>query len=154
MGKAQRDKIRSACRPIPPFRIIEGIGTEPFRRLSPWAVWILAQFYAKFTGRNRSNLSVTYEEVEHTMSNLIFVRAVWELIGYGFIDVKRFGRLERNASLYTISDRWRGLDDPPKCDKIVAILEEIKMLQREKGVVGKRGRLCALRNKLLACQKA
>ncbi len=139
-------------RPEPPFRIIEGIGTEPFKRLSPWAVWILAQFYARFNGEkeNLYNLSLTYREVEAVMSNTLFIRAVWECVGFGFLDIRRFGRLERNASLYGLSRRWRGLTDPQKCDRVEALLEDIKNLQREKGVELKRAKLCALRNRLLA----
>jgi len=145
----RRDHHSLAYRPRPPFKIIEGIGTEPFRHLSPWAVWILAQFYSKFNGKNRANLSLTYSETESTMSSLVFTRSIWEIVGFGFLDVKRFGRLERNASVYALSDRWRSLDSPQKCAEIEATLEKIRILQRETGVVGKRGQLCALRNRLL-----
>jgi len=134
-----------------PFKIIEGVDTEPFVRLSPWAVWVLARFYIKWDGRtrNRGNLSVTYKEVGQTISSATFIRALWELVGFGFLDVARFGRLERNASLYALSDRWRGLSDPVKCGEIECTLEEIRKLQRERGSTSKRSQLAVLRHRLL-----
>ncbi len=72
----------------PPFKIIEGVDTEPFVRLSPWAVWVLARFYCKWDGRirNRTNLSLTYKEVRSAMSPAIFTRSIWECIAFGFLD--------------------------------------------------------------------
>jgi hypothetical protein len=83
------------------------------------------------------------------MSGAVFMRSIWELIGFGFLDVTRFGRLERNASLYGFSDRWRSLNDPDKCGAIENTLREIKTLQREKSSPNKRARLAALRHQLL-----
>jgi len=150
----KREHHLRAYRPRPPFKIIEGVGTESFRHLSPYAVWVIARFYDKFNGKNRANLSLTYKEVKDTMSGAIFVRSVWELVGFGFIDIIRFGRLERNASLYALSDRWRSLNDPGKCDEIESTLEEIRQLQRERAVSCKRSRLFALRNRLLGHRNA
>ncbi|MBE3118440.1 MAG: hypothetical protein IMZ50_06775 [Candidatus Atribacteria bacterium] len=154
MKKGKREHHPQAYRPRPPFKIIEGVGTELFRRLSPWAVWTLARFYDKFTGKNRANLSLTYKEVKDTMSSVVFIRSIWELVGFGFLDILRFGRLERNASLYALSDRWRSLDDPEKCEKIKSILEEIRELQRKRAVSYKRAQLNALRDRLLGRQHA
>lgn len=83
------------------------------------------------------------------MSGVVFVRSIWELIGYGFLDVRRFGRLERNASLYALSDRWRSLNDPEKCGEIENTLREIRDLQRKRSVSCKRAQLSALRHRLL-----
>lgn len=150
MKKGRREHHPQAYRPRPPFKIIEGVDTEPFRHLSPWAVWILTRFYGKFTGKNRANLSLTYKEVKDTMSGVVFVRSIWELVGFGFVDILRHGRLERNASFYALSDRWRSLfDDPQKCSEIELILEEIRKLQRENGVSCKRAKLNAIRDRLL-----
>jgi hypothetical protein len=152
--KSRREHHPQAYRPRPPFKIIEGADTEPFRRLSPWAVWTLSRFYGKFNGKNRADLSLTYREVKDTMSSVVFIRSIWELVGFGFLNILRFGRLERNASLYALSDRWRSLDDPEKCDKIKSILEEIRELQRKRAVSCKRAQLNALRNRLLGLQHA
>lgn len=145
---------RQAYQPRRPFRTVEGIDQgpqgEPFRRLSPSADWVLLRFYEKFNGRNRSDLSLPYREVKHDMSSMVFTRSIWELIGYGFLDVQRFGRLEANCSLYSFSDRWRGLaNDPKKLDKAEATLRELKKVMRETGGLKKRMRVRELRNSLL-----
>ena len=67
-----RNRGRRAYRPRPPFRIIEGWGTAPFDRLSPYSEWVLGKLYAKFNGFNRSNLSLTYGEVSAAMSGRVF----------------------------------------------------------------------------------
>jgi len=64
------------------------------------------------------------------MANGTFSKAIWELIGFGFIDVKRFGRLERNNSIYALSDRWKrmSLDSKRlhKIEKLLAHAEKVK----------------------------
>ena len=153
MDKFARNKKR-AYRPRPPFAIVEGAGTPPFKKLDPEAVWVLLQFYAKFTGRNRINLSLTYREARETMSERVFSRAIWQLIGFGFIDVERWGRLERNCTLYGFSDRWRRLCGPEVEDrrtKIGATLEEIERLKREKW---EEGRKSEKRQRIIALQKS
>jgi hypothetical protein len=142
---------KGAYRPKPPFAIVEGSGTPPFKKLDPEAVWVLFQLYSKFTGRNRSNLSLTYREARETMSERVFNRAIWQLIGFGFVDVVRWGRLARNCTLYGFSDRWRRLCAPESDNrraKIGTTLEEIEKLKREKRSEGqkleKRMRITAL----------
>jgi hypothetical protein len=141
MDKLRESKNKKhAYRPRPPFAIVEGAGTPPFKKLDPEAVWVLLQLYSKFTGRNRSNLSLTYREARETMSERVLNRAIWQLLGYGFIDVVRWGRLERNCTLYGFSDRWRRLNTPEADDrlaKIGAILEDIEKLKREKWPEGR-----------------
>lgn len=147
-GKREHSEFYSAQSP---FKAIEGVDTWPFMRLSPCSVWVLTRFYCKWDGKikNRTNLSLTYKEIRDTMSGVVFLRSIWELIGYGFLDVRRFGRLERNASLYALSSRWRSLNDPEKCGDIENTLREIRNLQRERSVSGKRAQLSALRHRLL-----
>jgi hypothetical protein len=148
-----QNERKKAYQPVPPFKTVEGVGTQPFNRLSPHSVWVLLRFYAKFTGFNRNDLSLTYGQVKSAMSNLLFSRSIWELIGFGFIDVKRFGRLERNCSIFSFSNRWRSLaDDSKRCDAIQAILEEIEHLMRERGSAEKRARIRILRNSLFKVQ--
>jgi hypothetical protein len=142
-------------RPRRPFAIVEGAGTPPFNRLSPEAAWVLLKLYGKFNGKNRSDLSLTYRETKETMCSKVRNRATWQLLGYGFVDVKRWGRLERNCTIFALSDRWRRLCAPeaePQLDKIEAILKEIQILQREKCEGGnkseKRQRIAALRKEV------
>ena len=138
----RRNKQKStAYRPKPPFAIIEGIGTPAFNRLSPTSIWTLTKLYSKFNGYNRANLSLTYREANNTMSSAIFTRSIWQLLAFGFIDVVRWGRLERNCSIFSISDRWRrwqAPDSETKLNKITTILSEIEHLRREKWPEGKK----------------
>jgi hypothetical protein len=145
---------QQAYQPQRPFRTVEGIDAweqgEPFRRLSPWAVWIVMRLYEKFNGHNRANLSLPYREAKPVMSSFVFIRSMWEAIGYGFVDSRRFGRLEANCSLYALSDRWRRLaKDPKKLDKVEATLRELGKVMREPGGIEKRMRVRALRSSLL-----
>ena len=147
-------------KPRPPFKIVEGVGTAPFKRLDPFAQFVLFRFYEKFTGRNRFDLSLTYGEIHPSMSSGIFNRSIWQLIGFGFLDVRRWGRLERNASLYGLSDRWRRLcegDSEKQLDKIAATLTEVESLKRRKWEEGrkseKREHIAALRHSLLKVQE-
>ena len=148
-------KRQRGYRPRPPFAIVEGAGTPPFERLGHEAVWVLLKLYGKFNGKNRSNLSLTYRETKETMCSKVRSRATWQLLGYGFIDVIRWGRLGRNCTIFALSDRWRRLCAPeaePQLDKIEANLKKIQILQREKCEVGskseKRQRITALRKEV------
>jgi hypothetical protein len=155
-----RKRETKAYRPRPPFKIIEGVGTAPFKRLDPFAQYVLLRFYEKFNGHNRSDLSLTYGEVSPIMSSTIFSRSIWQLIGFGFLDVRRWGRLERNASLYGLSDRWRRFCEPgseTQLDKIAAQLKEVENLKRQKWPEGKksekRERVAALRHSLFTVKE-
>lgn len=129
--KANRQSPRSgAYQPRSPFASVEGICSLGWDRLSPYAVWVLIEFYRKFNGYNRSNLCVTYAEVKGRIANGTYNKAIWELIGYGFLDVKRTGRLERNASVYAISDRWRGLQSEAQVEEIGALLRSADQATR------------------------
>jgi len=140
----------NAHQPKRPFKAVEGIGTDVFNRLSRNAVFVLVKLYEKFNGYNRYDLSLPYKEIENKMANVLFSRSIWELIGFGFVDVKRFGRLERNCSLYGLSNRWRKLNDQPeKLEQIQKLLSEIETLKRQKGDVKKRMAMFALRKKIL-----
>lgn len=145
-----RKRNQTAYKPKPPFRTIEGIGTDVFNRLSRNAVFILVKFYERFNGYNQHDLSLPYEEVKSKISTRVFSRSIWELIGFGFVDVIRFGRLERYCSLYGLSSRWRKLNDQPKkLDQIQKLLSEIEELKRKKGNVEKRMKMSALRKKVI-----
>jgi hypothetical protein len=127
---------KPAYRPSPPFRCVEGIESNAWKCLSRDAVWVLMEFYKKFNGRNRFNLSLTYKEVKGKISNGTFNKAIWELVSFGFLDVKRLGRLERNASIYGLSDRWKGFEDHPgRLDvngKLLSLLNHFSRLRTPK----------------------
>lgn len=144
--QAERKK---AYQPQQPFRTVEGIEGAAWEKLSRNAVFVLIEFYRKFNGYNRYDLSLTYREVKNKMSNTLFSRAVWQLIGYGFIDVRRFGRLERNCSLFGLSSRWRELrHDPEKLYEIEKLLKKVESLKREPGSLKKRIEISKIRNKV------
>jgi hypothetical protein len=145
-NQAERKK---AYQPRQPFRTVEGVEGAAWEKLSRNAVFVLMEFYRKFNGYNRYDLSLTYREVKNKMSNTLFSRAVWELIGYGFIDVRRFGRLERNCSLFGLSSRWRELGHhPEKLHEIEKLLKKVESLKREPGSLKKRIEISKIRNKV------
>jgi len=149
MDRRNKEKT-TAYQPRQPFRTVEGIEGAAWEKLSRNAVFVLIEFYRKFNGYNRYDLSLTYREVKNKMSNTLFSRAVWQLIGYGFIDVRRFGRLERNCSLFGLSNRWRKLsENPEKLDAIEKLLEEVEDLKRQPGSLEKRMKIHKLRYKVL-----
>lgn len=84
------------------------------------------------------------------MSNRLFSTALWELMGLGFIDRVREGRLERECSIYRLSNRWRKLENEPKTlDEVESLLKKVEDLKREKGSVEKRIRIKELRIRAL-----
>lgn len=145
-----QNERKKAYQPKPPFRTVEGVGTLPWEKLDMSAVGVFMKFYDKFNGYNRYDLSLTYREVKRKMSSLIFTRSLWQLIGFGFLDIRRTGRLMRNCSLYGISNRWRKLcEESEKLDKIEILLNEIEDLKRQPGSSKKRMRIYKLRHKVL-----
>jgi hypothetical protein len=139
-----------AHRPRPPFRAIEGIGSKAWGYLSRNAVFVLVEFYRKFNGYNRYDLSLTYGEVKSKMTNRPFSDALLELVSFGFIDMRRYGRLERHCSIYGLSNRWRRLDkQPQKLAEIEPLVNQIKFLRREPGDVKKRMEISKLRKNIL-----
>ena len=149
MDIRNREK-KKAYQPEQPFRTVEGVGTLAWGKLDFSAVGVLIKFYDKFNGYNRYDLSLTYNEAKDKISSLLFTRFIWQLIGFGFIDVRRFGRLERKCSLYGLSNRWRKLcKEPDKLDQIENLLNEIERLKRQPGSQKKRMKIWELRNKIL-----
>lgn len=146
-NQAERKK---AYQPRQPFRTVEGMEGAAWEKLSRNAVFVLMEFYRKFNGYNRYDLSLTYREVKNKISSRPFSRAVWQLIGYGFLDVRRFGWLERNCSVFGLSNRWRELrDNPEKLHKIEKLLEQIESLKREPGSLRKRMKMYKLKDRVL-----
>lgn len=140
---------RHAYKPKRPFHTVEGIGSEAWKRLDHGAISLLTAFYAKFDGYNRGNLSVPYKEFN--ASSLVYTRWIWQLVGCGFLNIIRRGRLQRNASIYALSDRWRGLSDlPARLDTIMAKLAEIEALKRQPKSPDKRMVMERLRKEILA----
>ncbi|MBN1273889.1 MAG: hypothetical protein JXB26_16620 [Candidatus Aminicenantes bacterium] len=143
---------KRAYRPKPPFKAVEGVGSNAYKLLSRDAVWVLMKFYEEFNGYNRNNLKLPYREAN--ISTLVFNRSIWELLGYGFIDLVKAGRLEKECSVYALSNHWRKLSEKPEAlKKIKELLEEINVLKRQPGGFEKRKNIRVKRKKILALSK-
>ena len=155
---------KEAYKPKVPFQSVEGLGTAPWMMLSRNGICVLDMFYAKFNGYNRSNLTLTYREMKNKMSFRLFSSAIWEVIGFGFIDSLKSGGLERKSTIYGLSNRWRKLlpegyterkcyDDPivlQKLEKIKSLLKEIEDLKRKPGGIEKRMKIRELKKQILS----
>jgi hypothetical protein len=88
------------------------------------AVNALTLFMTKYTlANNGKNLSVTYDEVKDFMAPATFAKAKFWCMALGFVHCTRFGRLERNASIYELSTKWRHLSNcPEKLGRIITLL--------------------------------
>lgn len=145
-----RSNNGKAYKPKKPFRTVERIGTLSWKKLDMGAIGIFMEFYNKFNGYNRYDLSLTYREIKDKMSSLIFTRYLWQLIGYGFLDIRRTGRLMRNCSLFGISNRWRKLnEEPEKLNEIEKLLNQVELLKHQPGDQKKRMKMAKLRNRIL-----
>ena len=132
-NQRSNNESKKAYQAEPPFRQVEGIESPAWDMLTPYGVWVLMELYRKFKGFNRYNLYLSYKEVEHKISNGTFNKSIWELIGYGFIDVKRFGQLEKNNSVYGLSKRWKKLGTKPrKLQEIARLLSHLNKVKRTK----------------------
>jgi len=153
MDKRNKEK-KKAYQPKKPFRTVEGVGSLAWEKLDLRSIGVLMKFYEKFNGYNRYNLSLTYKEVKFLLSSLLFSRSLWQCIGFGFLDVRRFGRLERNCSLFGLSNRWRKLsENPEKLDAVEKLLKRVEDLKRQPGSLKKRMKIHKLRNKVLNLSK-
>ena len=123
-----------AYRPKPPFITVEGIKSEVYEYLSPIAVWVLCEFYRKFNGYNRQNLSLTGKDVKGKISTTTLSKSIWELVAYGFIDIKRRGARNRECSIYGISGRWKKLSLDEQ--KLFSISIKLKRLEKIKRIPG------------------
>jgi hypothetical protein len=127
----QNTQSKKAYKPKAPYASVEGIESPAYEKLSPHAVWVLLEFYRKFNGFNRSNLALSYKEVANKMAPATFNKSIWELRGFGFLDTVRFGRLERNNSIYALSKRWKRLSNSPeKLDRIERLLSRAEKAKR------------------------
>jgi len=120
-----------AYQPKRPFKSVEGADSLAWEMLSPYGVWVLMEFYKKFDGYNRNCLKLSYLEVSNKISNNTFNKAIWEVTSFGFIDVVKSGHLERNNTLYALTNRWKGLSKKPvKLNRISNLLKRAEKVKR------------------------
>ena len=126
------NRASKAYKPKKPFKSVEGIESLAWPLLSPHAVWVLMEFYKRFDGYNRSCLYLSYNDASHKIANNTFNKAIWELTGFGFIDVIRQGRLKRNNTLYALSNRWKKISNNP--EKLQTIRKLLLRAERVKHI--------------------
>jgi hypothetical protein len=144
-----------AYKPRKPFKAVEGMGEAPWMKLSRYAAYTLDRFYVKFTGYNRNDLRLSYSEMKTEMSNRLFNHSLLELRAFGFIEIVKTGRLERQSTVYKLSNHWRKLRDKPKIlDEIEQILNKIRTVKRNPSSFEKRSDVNALTNKLMRLSKS
>jgi hypothetical protein len=88
------------------------------------AVNTLTMFISKYTQSNDGkNLAVTYGETKGIMSPATFACSKLWCCAFGFLHCRKYGRLERHASLYDLSTKWRHLSrQPDKLNRVERLL--------------------------------
>jgi len=96
------------------------------------AINVLTMFISKYTYADEGkNLCATYREARPFMSNSTFAKAKLWCTAFGFLHCTRFGRLERNSSIYRLSGKWRHLSgQPEKLDHIEQLLKRHEEISR------------------------
>ncbi|MBA7543021.1 hypothetical protein ES705_35347 [subsurface metagenome] len=108
--------------------------SEAFKDLSIHAKWLYMEFGYRFKGDNRHHIIFTKEEAIKIMAYKTFKESRNILIERGIIDIIKRGGLEKRASIYGLSDRWKkyGTKDFIKVD-IKKILPKICKTGFKKG---------------------
>jgi len=103
MSKKKRNKIDGS------FTILEHnlVYSKAFEDLSIHTQWLYIQFKLRFHGDNKRHIILTKEEAMKMMAYKTFKESRKLLIERGFIDYKERGGLEKRASIYALSERWK-----------------------------------------------
>lgn len=103
MSKKKKNKIEGS------YSVIEHnlANSEAFKDLSIYAKWLFMEFKLKYNGKNARRISITKEEALKIMSYKTFKESRNVLIERGFIDYIERGGLEKRASIYGLSERWK-----------------------------------------------
>ena len=133
MKQGKRRKIDG---PFYPWRTEMGNSAAMARlRKDSNAVNVLTMYISKFSQSNDGkNLAVTYGKVTGIMSPATFARSKLRCCAFGFLHCREYGRLERHASLYDLSTKWRYLSQQPnKLDRIESLLRRRERAYRIPG---------------------
>lgn len=124
------NRTKRAYRPEKPYCSVEGAHSSAWNKLSVHAVWVLMEFYKRFDGYNRHCLTLSYRDVKEKMSTNTFSKSIWELRCFGFIDVIRYGSLQRNNSIYALSKDWKHKSkNSSKLDRIERLLRQAEKVK-------------------------
>ncbi|GAI63871.1 unnamed protein product [marine sediment metagenome] len=86
------------------FKLME---SEAFDGQSVYAKWLYIEYKHKYNGENDHNIIFTYQDAKKKMAISTFIKSRNQLIERGFIDVIRRGGLEKQPTIYGLSDRWK-----------------------------------------------
>ena len=81
--------------------------SEAWKGLKANTKWLYFEFRYRFYGDNRKHIIFTYLEARKIMSEEAFKKSRNKLIERGFIDVIQRGGLEKQPTIYGLSDRWK-----------------------------------------------
>lgn len=105
--------------------------SDAFNRLNPIDVFVLSKYWGKYTPNNKDNLSVTNSEIKNKASTATFSKSKLRIRAFGFVYVVKFGRLERNATIFAICGKWEHLSkNPDKLDRIESLLKRHEKVKR------------------------
>ena len=92
--------------------------SEAMEGLKASTKWLYFEFKYRFYGDNDHSIIFTYKEAKEIMSESAFIKSRNQLIERGLIDVIRRGGLEKQPTIYGLSDRWKrfGTKDFIKAD--------------------------------------
>ena len=83
------------------------MGSEAWKGLKANTKWLYFEFRYRFYGDNEKHIIFTYLEARKIMSEKAFIKSRNKLIERGFIDVIKRGGLEKQPTIYGLSDRWK-----------------------------------------------
>ncbi len=113
-------KKKSSFKLNPPFAGIEFemMESEAFKDLPLHAKWLYIEFKHRFNGENQNHIIFPYQEAEQIMSLHTFKKDRKLLLKRGCIDIIKRGGLEKQNTIYGLSNRWRkyGTKDFIKAD--------------------------------------
>lgn len=92
-----------------PYSVIEHklANSEAFKSLSIHAKWLYIEFKFRFHGDNKYHIIFTYQEAKKLMHQDTFTRCRNKLIENGLIDIMKRGGFYNQATIYSLSDRWK-----------------------------------------------
>ena len=82
--------------------------SKAWAKLDSYDKEIFIHIAIKFTGENKNDLSLTYEEAKQLQCEHRFKKSIDHLVKYGFIDIISSGGVWRKCNIYGLSERWRG----------------------------------------------
>lgn len=86
---------------------VDMLQSHAYRGLSPYAKVLFLELKRKNVTDPAQPLTYTRSEAAEIMNERTFIKALSELIEFGFIDMVEDNRAVRKPHVYTFSDRWK-----------------------------------------------